>query len=103
MNHTPGPWHVSKRSHGGAICGVDGPNGECVAVIWADAGDGMKAHLPEWETNAHVLAAAPEMLEALRDILEKIERNEGPLTGLEIYIRDRAQAASTSSARRKVP
>jgi len=63
-NHTPGPWYAEKKScHSGhvAICHWDG---EEWWEVWS----------PEWvkgggaEANARLIAAAPEMLEALKTV-----------------------------------
>ena len=58
--HTPGPWHVGMKP--GPI--VYGPNGEQVASL-------VVPMLPEEENraNAHLIAAAPELLAALRDVI----------------------------------
>lgn len=60
--HTPGPWKVAKprKSHanGKLMYGLDGP--ECVSDY------------EDWgftEANARLIAAAPELLEALKSIL----------------------------------
>lgn len=62
--HTPGPWHIGVRTfHAGRD--VYGPKGEPVAV----ADDAITA-TPEAEANARLIAAAPELLAALRHLLE---------------------------------
>lgn len=68
--HTPGPWYVERKYDGGAT----------VAIIrdWVSRDNcGIAVHGPElWihginavemiEANAHLIAAAPEMLDALQ-------------------------------------
>lgn len=58
--HTPGPWQWEKR--GGAFRAIEGPSGPSVAVTEEYAGD---AWIDVSEANARLIAAAPEMLEAL--------------------------------------
>ena len=68
MSHTPGPWKVDKEL--GSYAGVwlismdfgDGSRGSGIARTCAEAFDGDPI------SNAHVIAAAPEML----GILEKL-------------------------------
>ena len=64
--HTPGPWtaiegrhnsDVEAANHWGSIVDSDD---FCIAAIWADA--------PNTEANAELLAAAPDLLEALKDV-----------------------------------
>jgi len=65
--HTPGPWHI---------------HGDCKTMIGADDGKQMLAEalhnhvVPEWrrlldeaQANARLIAAAPELAEALRAML----------------------------------
>jgi len=63
--YTKGPWHVSITSgHLGsgnlvkAVASADGIN-----VAWATAG------VPEFSANLNMIAAAPDLLEALKDLL----------------------------------
>ena len=59
MKHTPGPWKVIQPEHD--------PNAYDVAT---EAG-GQIARLPwKCEANARLIAAAPELFEALRDLRE---------------------------------
>ena len=57
-NHTAGPWSVDKYT----LC-VEGSDDIAVAQVWYDT-RGLK----EAEANARLIAAAPELLEALEDI-----------------------------------
>lgn len=57
--HTPGPWHIGMNP--GPI--VYGPNGEQVT----DMRRGM-LHLDEDVSNIRLIAAAPELLEALKRV-----------------------------------
>jgi hypothetical protein len=56
MAHTPGPWFAN-----GDCIEADGPEGPrdvTVAGVWRNDDD--------WERNAHLIAAAPELLAAAR-------------------------------------
>ncbi len=62
--HTPGPWNV-EHPYGEPGTYIAGPHTEIIAQVW------KQTRLPAspddaTEANARVLAAAPEMLEALR-------------------------------------
>lgn len=62
--HTPGPWSVSERLGFGWLIH---PN---VAVAYGGEGSGKQ---DEGEHNAHLIAAAPELLEALKNNLQFAE------------------------------
>lgn len=72
MKHTPGPWTFSNdRFNACPDVKPDGVLGSIlsedewfIAEVWADAGDDDS----EPEANARLIAAAPDMLEALRGI-----------------------------------
>lgn len=57
--YTPGPW---KRMSSATI---DGANGEYIALI--------QNHLPNAEANARLIAAAPELLEAVKLALIRLQ------------------------------
>ena len=62
--HTPAPWKVAHRK--GSIV-VRGPATECIAVIPTPAWDGYGISNPEEaNANARLIAAAPDLLEALK-------------------------------------
>jgi len=72
---TPGPWSLSEKYHSVNVRAVDGPY---VADCNASAAIG-------WETkqaNAHLIAAAPDMYEALRTTSANI-RSLGPAGALD--------------------
>ena len=62
--HTPGPWHIGMRP--GPI--VYGRYGEQVADMRDTVMDADEAY-----KNLKLIAAAPELLEALKDALEALE------------------------------
>lgn len=79
MKHTPGPWVTDNG--GDAFYGVFGPNGgalayllDCApgvqwqsAILPMDAGMTMRERFSIHEANATLMAAAPAMLEALKE------------------------------------
>lgn len=63
--HTPGPWHVVPYGDGNALVICTEPDGDWRICFLATPGDSSGA----WETiksDARLISAAPEMLEALR-------------------------------------
>jgi len=58
--HTPGPWNAS--SHGDIVSAKHGEVDICAVFGRPQLGEG--------EANASIIAAAPELLEALKDILK---------------------------------
>jgi hypothetical protein len=64
--HTPAPWHLGKRGGNPAIYGKDGTE---VAEI-------LHGLTPEWRANARLIAAAPEMLEALQSLTHPMASDE---------------------------
>lgn len=69
MSHTPGPWRVIVNPVRGVI--VKGPNGVIIA---------SRPLCKEWKrneelyANARLIAAAPEMYEALEELRDKVWR-----------------------------
>lgn len=71
--HTPGPWKWD--------CGIIPPDGPGrYADIYTDGGDLIIAsfnnEIPEGSANARLIAAAPELLEALRGMLRATDFND---------------------------
>lgn len=64
---TPGPWEV--RTIDGSIGTVDAYSGR-LAVAQAQSIGNSLADLEERRANAALIASAPELLEALRDVLD---------------------------------
>ena len=66
MNHTPGPWTIGKyhvNAYDNTI--YDAKNGYKIAIV-----EGYTHDLKEEsEANAHLIAAAPELLEALKGLI----------------------------------
>lgn len=66
---TPGPWSVYDV---GEFPGVDSDSGESI-IVWGDNGDesGVRGM-----ANAHLISAAPELYEALDNILQNTLSNQ---------------------------
>lgn len=62
--YTPGPWEVSGTSITAPPCNNDGT---CIAVIEDDGG--YEAPPEQREANARLIAAAPDLLAALKTLL----------------------------------
>ena len=92
--HTPGPWTITGVSQetGSLSVGTDTPR-IVIAVVpnAASAGAIILGRAPDTQwANAHLIAAAPEMLEALKAIAEATHRRQLPITS---EINDLAMAA----------
>lgn len=81
--HTAGPWSVSTIP--GHVTDVRAPNGEFVANVDFDKRIGVA----EVGANAKLIAAAPEMAEALRALLE----SRGPISADDAAKKARAALA----------
>jgi hypothetical protein len=71
--HTAGPWHRDRSS--GARCDVRAENGRKVALCWGlstskAAQTNADSYRDECNANAHLIAAAPDLLGSLKDMLE---------------------------------
>ena len=78
---TPGPWNIGK-SYTDEIA-IRERQGGCVAVACA---------MPEEESNARLIAAAPELLEALQQILDA----DGDLNAIDFDMARAAIAKATA-------
>jgi hypothetical protein len=65
--HTPGPWLIEESSNEDEFANVFGPNDRPVAGIYIE-NDGSETPSEEDTANARLIAAAPEMLQALKDV-----------------------------------
>ena len=72
--HTPGPWEITEDDYGDEHWfGGDG-NGQIQVNEWVNGG--CKKHPEMWgklQAEARLIAAAPEMLEALKDAVRDSE------------------------------
>lgn len=67
--HTPGPWRSKATGRNGAHpFGIYGP------VHPADGGDYAPIAETRYESDARLIAAAPELLAALKDCLQTLQR-----------------------------
>lgn len=86
--HTPGPW---VRSRHGQLFGANGRQVE----VW-DAGIAWASRSPETEANARLIAAAPELLEALQTLVYNIEQAWPGLSHLAPLVAARAAISKAS-------
>lgn len=68
--HTPGPWKVYHPISTAESLGIDAASGESV-VVWGERHEGIIGE--RREANARLIAAAPELLEALRFCIPALE------------------------------
>jgi hypothetical protein len=111
MSHTPGPWEVEPLEPGRKYYGTKVRlNADSVVEVWTNSGP-MKASEREiangWEpdhgfdhvesatdlANARLIAAAPELLEALKQLLDYTAACEGMLNASEAGQCKKARAA----------
>ncbi|MFY2855016.1 hypothetical protein ACOTJG_13670 [Achromobacter xylosoxidans] len=92
-NHTPGPWVRDTGS--GSGCDVRAENGRKVAATWGiNNGDPHRpAYRAECDANARLIAAAPELLEALEWALRAMEARNPLWAEGERFIAARAAIA----------
>lgn len=78
MKHTPGPWEYCaiKTDQYSEHSGPYGAHEDCIKIgervlrISCFTYPGSFVGAEEWGANAHIIAAAPELLEALREMLK---------------------------------
>jgi hypothetical protein len=69
--HTPGPWRVGDAAH--TIFGPKQSDGSLAVTIASVAGN---ARMEDYRANARLIAAAPDLLAALKDITAKLASYE---------------------------
>ena len=69
IKHTPGPWTVEWPMDGGALIMAEDGHGHLGRV---DVRYSKRNNLEEAEANARLIAAAPDLLEACRDTVNKL-------------------------------
>lgn len=69
--HTKGPWSISERNAPDGYVSIDGDGHKALAlVVWQIDGDKcLGVNSPACEANAHLIKAAPVLLEALEYML----------------------------------
>jgi len=65
--HTPGPWHPDIRRADGSIT-VTSPGTIYIATLWTSP-----SFAKETLANAHLIAAGPDLVEALEDVIADLE------------------------------
>lgn len=99
MKHTSGPWNVVERSGSGVqVEWGDEPN-EVRPVCVMRWTDGLRPEVEERvSADAHLIAAAPDMLAMLQKILSGIER--GKLEDQTLLMRDGEEVVTQSLSSR---
>lgn len=70
--HTPGPWSTKEANDGGGDVGICAPDvSNVVAECFADMRYAGECNRAESRANANLIAAAPDLLEALSQIIEQ--------------------------------
>ena len=74
--HAPGPWHAFQGGDKGSfeITHANGNGGSTTVAFTPYGGDGNR----HW-ANAQLISAAPEMLEALKEVVEWVGKETAPL------------------------
>lgn len=99
---TPGPW----KAHKWRVVDTQGPDGICTMVI-CDTANNLRTRTPENESNARLIAAAPELYASLKEFLAirqamvDVGGTEGPLdeelihtlAEMQMGVVDRAESA----------
>ena len=88
--HTPGPWKIDTKGSKHFIDGNDG-----FTVIYLDRVTAIRGR-DECELNARLIAAAPDLLEALRaclDPLQQAQNKYGDITAAAAFLAARAALA----------
>lgn len=85
--HTKGEWVISPI-HPNQIKGQPG-TGEIASV--------SENRIGEWEANAKLIAAAPELLNALSFLLNDLDRNDGDLINRATLINEAKQAINKAT------
>ena len=97
MGHTPGPWKVTGTG-GTAVAPEWAPNERvCVtmAVNLRENDDGSFPEFGQWQrADAHLIAAAPELLAALKELVDYDGGSSEPESyGYEVLLRCKAAIA----------
>ena len=69
--HTPGPWTADTTKQYSRQARVEGGNGKLVCSV--GNGENPDIVFDEWAANARLIAAAPDLLEALKAISRHID------------------------------
>jgi hypothetical protein len=91
MTHTPGPWSVART--GDLRLAVYGKSNKHPISVFAVGDTDDTEELPNAEANARLIAAAPELLEALCEARDFIENIGDPTFETELQRKVRAAIA----------
>lgn len=102
--HTPGPWHLEEMGYNSSSYYIRGSSesGDRLTI-----GKGAVAHIPRstvnpMEANARLIAAAPELLEALKAMIDAERVYEsGVRSSEELAALEKAHAAITKATGRE--
>jgi len=83
--HTPGPWHYHSDEDGKPICNIGNFAIAYMDAYTPDEDDGSLWE-QETEANGNLVAAAPELLECLQDILAVFNRAAATSSGTHAII-----------------
>jgi hypothetical protein len=103
QKHTPGPWRYQRLNDGTfAIDHVTGRSSDYVANVYChsrqhDGSPAFDALLPAYEANARLIAAAPDLLAALRNITECAEAGADG-ANMDLWIEQARAAIAKASA-----
>jgi hypothetical protein len=96
--HTPGPWHVKQLMSYVDQFEIRGPRDSGVMVArtieWGSAAEGDDPS----EANARLIAAAPELLEALQEMVDEINSGDEPGHGSPWHDKARAAIAKATGS-----
>jgi hypothetical protein len=97
--HTPGPWSVTD-SHYPSFKEISGPSFKISVVMWAT--DLTEDDYQKRYADLHLIAAAPDLLEALQDLfdadMEHVLMGDGKDDQIEAIAKARAAIAKATGA-----
>lgn len=106
-NHTPAPWVAVKHLHRNRKPSWGIHAARPVASTHAPVGDGHivnigdRNHGDDVEANAHLISAAPDLLKALSDLVERCEAGHDPHEELNLLIH--AKSAISKATGKSLP
>jgi hypothetical protein len=86
--HTPGPWVVTDTIRREGVCKVSGPNGRGLVAI---VGNGF--NIGSYAADSRLIAAAPDLLASLIELLEPLERASAEMVSHGLVADENAEAA----------
>jgi hypothetical protein len=99
MSHTPGPWMIADGSQYRVLSVARDESGDITRCVYiCDTANNAKTRTPENKANARLIAAAPELLESLRNVLEDMHAEWSMHGGTHQMVRE-AIAKATGDAK----